>query len=322
MKRLILLSVFLSFSFFAISQKIEVEVGEKNMSKGQQMAFTVVIPDAKPKDVESEWRKYVNNRGFGERIGNLATQIGNVFKSEENKSSRDKLKVEKNGDELFVRSIEAASITSHSMDLYARTTELAGGCQFSAFFQYTDSVFINTSNADPERIESIKSYIRDFGIEAYKSVLDDQIKEAKDEVANQEDILKSMGSVTKKEEKAITRAESDIQEYNAGIFEVENDIVRLDESITANKATFATLTKKTPEYKIAKTELKELSNEKSKYFKQIKSLKGKIKSKELDIKSSKNKIAANDLKMEAQQKVIQEKEQIVMQLNEKKEAFK
>lgn len=322
MKRLILLSVFLSFSLFAISQKIDVEVGEKSMSKGQQMAFTVVIPDAKPKDVEAVWRKYVNNRGFGERIGNLATQIGNVFKSEENKSSRDKLKVEKNGDELFVRSIEAPSITSHSMDLYARITELAGGCQFSAFFQYTDSVFINTSNADSERIESMKSYIRDFGIEAYKSVLDDQIKEAKDEVANQEDILKSMGSVTKKEEKVITRAESDIQEYNAGIFEVESDIVRLDESITANKATFATLKKKTPEYKIAKTELKELSNEKSKYFKQIKSLKGKIKSKELDIKSSKEKIAANDLKMEEQQKVIKEKEQIVMQLVEKKEALK
>lgn len=322
MKRLILLTVFLSFSLFAIAQKIEVEVGEKSMSKGQQMAFTVVIPDAKAKDVEAVWRKYVNNRGFGERIGNLATQIGNVFKSEENKSSRDKLKVEKNGDELFVRSIEATSITKHSMDLYARMTELAGGCQFSAFFQYTDSVFINMSNADPERIESMKSYIRDFGVEAYKSVLDDQIKEAKNEVLNQEDILKSMGSVTKKEEKAITRAESDIQEYNAGIFEVESDIVRLDESITANKTRFATLTKKTPEYYAAKTELKELAKGKAKYFKQIKSLKGKIKSKELDIKSAKNKIAENDLKMEEQQKVIQEKEQMVMQLIEKKEAIK
>ena len=51
------------------------------MSKGQQMAITVLITEAKPKDAEPIWKKYVNNRGFGERIENLATQIGNIFKS-------------------------------------------------------------------------------------------------------------------------------------------------------------------------------------------------------------------------------------------------
>ncbi len=322
MKRLILISVLLFVGFGVTAQyKVTVETGPKNMSKGEQYAFSVFIPESKPEQIEPVWKKYINNRGFGERVSNLATQIGNIFKSEEKQAYRDKLKVEKNGDEFYVRSIEEASITKHSMDVYARIVEVSNGCQFNAFFQYTDSVFINETNADPERIESIKSFVRDFGIEAYKSVVDDQIKEAKKEVSNQEGVLKDMESVTKKQEKAITRFESDIQEFNAGIFEVENDIVRLDETITARKVDFSTLMKKTPEYEVAKKELKTLAKEKSKLFGQVKSLKGKIKSKEQDIKSAQGKIAENELKMVRQRLVIQEKELIVEQLNGKKEGI-
>ena len=207
------------------------------------------------------------------------------------------------------------------MDIYAQMTELPEGCQFSAFFQYTDSIFINESNSDPDRIENMKSYVRNFGVEAYKSVVDDQIKEAKKEVSRQEDVLKDIESDSKKEEKAIARYETDIQEYNAGIFEVENDIVRLDEAITTNKVTFATLTKKTPEYDIAKKALKDLAKEKSKYFSKIKSLKSKIKSKEMDIKSAKGTITQNDIKLNNQQVVISEKQKIVDQLTEKKAAI-
>lgn len=322
MKRIFTLTAILTLSLIASSQqKIQVEIAEKSMSKGQQMAVTMLIPEAKMKDVEPLWKKYVNNRGFGERIGNLATQIGNVFKNNENQTSRDKLKVEKKGDEWYVRSIEQSAITSHSMDIYARMTDVPDGCQFSAFFQYTDSVFINESNADQERIQNMKSYIREFGVEAYKSVVDDQIKEAKKEVSNQEDVKKGFESDSRKEEKDIARFETDIQEYNAGIFEVESDIVRLDENITAKKITFATLTKKTPEYDAAKSELKELAKEKSKYFNKIKSFKNKITTKELDIKSAKSQIAENESKAAAQQKVIQDKEQIVMQLITKKEGI-
>lgn len=322
MKPTLVFLVFFLLSLLASAQqKIEVIIGEKNMSKGQQMAVSVLIPEAKPKDVEPVWKKYVNNRGVGERIGNLTTQIGNIFRSEENQAERDKLKVEKTGDEMYVRSIEEAAITKHSMDIYARMTDLPEGCQFSAFFQYTDSVFISESNADPERLENMKSYIRDFGVEAYKSVVDDQIKEAKNVVSQQEDVLKDIESDSKKEEKAIARYETDIQEFNAGIFEVENDIVRLDENITAKKIAFATLTKKTPEYDLAKKELKDLEKEKSKYFNKIKSLKSKIKSKEMDIKSAKAKITQNDIQLNKQQLVIAGKQQIVDQLQEKKEAI-
>jgi hypothetical protein len=320
MKRLLIISVVLLISLLAHSQqKIEVKTEDKSMSKGQQMAVTVFIPEASIKFVDPLWKKYINNRSFGERIGALATNIGNIFRSGENQVNQDKLKVEKKGDEWYVRSIEESNISIHSMDVYARATDLPDGCQFSAFFQFTDSVFISESNVDAERIQNMKSFIHDFGVEVYQSVVDEQIKEAKKEVSKQESILKSIESDTRKEEKSITGCESDIQEYNASIFEVENDIKRLDESTEAKKLIFAGLTKDDTEYDYTKGVLKDLAKEKSKSFRKIKTLKGKIKSKELDIKSSKTSIEKNDLKVKDQEKVIEDKGSIVEQLEKKKE---
>lgn len=319
MKKNLILFAFLSMTLLVYSQqKIEVETGEKNMSKGPQMAVTIVIPEAKANDVEPVWKKYINNRSVGERIGNLATQVGNIFRNEDNQVGRDKLKVEKNGDELYVRSIEESSLTRHSMDVYARMTELPEGCQFSAFFQYTDSVFINEMNADQERIQSLKSFIHDFGVETYINVVDEQIKTAKKEVSKQEGVLRDIESDSKKEEKAISRNEVDIQEYEAGIRGGESDIKRLEETIDTRKIAFALLTKGTPEYDAGKGELKNLAKEKSKNFSKIKSLKSKIKSKEMDIKSLKGKIAQNEIQLNKQQLVIEEEQQIVEQLEQKK----
>ena len=216
---------------------------------------------------------------------------------------------------------EINKISRYSLDVYGRLTELTGGCQFSAFFQYTDSVFINESNVDNERLTSLKTYVHDFGVEAYKSVVDNQIKEAKKEVSRQEDLLKDIEKKSKKAEKSITGCEADIQEYNAGIFEVENDIVRLDETITLKKTAFSTLTKGTPEFDAAKKELKNLEKQKSKYFGESKSKKGKIKSKELDIKDAKTQIADNEVYLAKQRTVIQDKEQIVEKLKQKKEGI-
>ena len=53
MKRLFTLSAILTLSLLASSQqKIEVETGEMTMSQGQQMAVTLLVPEAKIKDVE------------------------------------------------------------------------------------------------------------------------------------------------------------------------------------------------------------------------------------------------------------------------------
>lgn len=319
MKSILLITVFIFLSLITLpQQKIEVGTETISMSKGQQMAFTVIVPEAKAKELEPIWKKYVNNRRLGERINNLTTQIGNLFKSQENQASRDKLKVEKNGDEYYVRAVKETLLTKHPMDIYARITELTEGCKLNAFFQYTDSIFINDTNADPERIQNIKSYIRDFGVAAYQNVVDDQIKDAKKEVSKQESLLKDIEANSKKEAKAIARYETDIEECHAEIKSIETDIARLEENVSTKKIAFESMSKSSPEYEPAKKELKDLSKNKSKYFDKIKSSKSKIKSREMDIKTAKNKITQNDSAEKKQQEVIDGKQKIVDQLVEKK----
>jgi len=320
MKKFTLFSVLSLIVLFAFSQqKVDVEVSEKNMSKGSQMAVTVLIPEASLKNVEPLWKNYINNRGLGEHLSNLATSVGNIFKSDENKTSRDKLRVEKNGDELYVRSIKQPMISPLSLDIYARMTQMPEGCQFSTFFQYTDSVFLNNENTDAEQIQNMKSFIRDFGILAYKDAVDDQIKEAKKEVSKQENILKDLESDSKKREKQISRLESDIKEFEDEIVFHEKNIKYVQEKIDTTKIEVSLLVKGTPEYDLGKEKLKDLEKEKSKDYRNIKSLKSKIKSNKVDIKFNNSKIDSFDSAIKRQQEVIEEKEKIVADLDLKKE---
>ncbi len=319
MKTLQLFAVLLLISFIARSQKnIEVETGLLPMSKGEQMAFSVLIPESKANEIEPIWKRYVNSRSVGERVNNLTTQIGNIFRSDEKDAVRDKLKVQKNGNELFVRAIKEMSLTKESLDIYALLTNQEDGCKVSTFFQYTDSVFINDTSADKEQIQNIRSYIRDFGVIAYREVVDEQINKAKKDAKEEENILKDLMSASRKEEKAIVSHETDIDELKAEIKTIENDISRLDEIIDEKKLNLEMLIKKSPEYDIAKKEIKELSKDKSKYFKKIKSCKTKIKSREMDISDSKDKIKQHKLQAEKQQELIDGKLKIVDLLIEKK----
>lgn len=311
----------LGFSLFA-QQEIIVETSKKTMSKGEQMAVSVYIPEAQIKDAEPIWKKYVNNRSVAERFNNLTTSVGNIFKKGDNKTERDKLKVEKNGDEWYVRSIEEPSISYYKLDVYARATNLADACLFHGFFQFTDSIFINESNIDDERLFNMKMYMHNFGIEVYKDVVDGQIKAAEKILSKEEKAGKQIESAIRKYEKSISHYEVDIQEFEADIRSIENDIFRIDEINEEKKLAFSSISKGTPEYDVAKTELKTISKEKSKSFARIKTLKGKIKSKQMDIKSANNKIVKNETQLSIQEKIIEEKELVVEELEMKKENIK
>ncbi|HEY3369565.1 MAG TPA: hypothetical protein VGK10_01875 [Prolixibacteraceae bacterium] len=319
MKRLIMLLVSMSMTFYANSQsKIEVETLEKKMSQGPQTAFSVLIPDAKAQDIENRWKKYVNNRTFNDRVKNLSTQVGNIFKSKEKKTSRDRLKMVKTGDELHVRSIELDKISLYPMDIYAITTQLPDGCQLNAFFQYTDSVFIDPSNTDEKRLELIEAFVHDFGVEAYKEVVDQNIKLANRDVTREESNLKELNANTQRAEKLISRDEALIQQYNARISELRNDSVNMIDNIASKKKEISEMQEDSVDYQKSKAELKSLEREKTKFPMEISSLKGKIKYKELEIESAKNQIAKNELEIKNQEAVIQEKQQTAEELIKEK----
>lgn len=315
MKQLFFLSVAIIMALHAGAQyRVEVETGEKKMSKGNHTAFTVMIPDSKTDEIEALWRKHVNIRPSGERIDNLNTQIANIFRSKENRVKRERLKMMKNGDELYIRSVEIDRVSNYPMDVYARVTQLPEGSQLSAFFQYTDSVFIDESNVDENKLILLQDYVRDFGVEAYKTVMDNNIKLANKEVSKEQNRLKELQSNTLREEKSILRNETAIQEFKDRITQLKADSASLIETIDMKSQEIDAMDQDSVEYMLLESELTEMEKQKTRYAREIRTLKTRIKSRELAIESSRNQITSNELEMDNQVKVIENKQQVAEEL--------
>lgn len=319
MKQLFFLSWCLLIALSVRSQyRVEVETGEKNMSKGNHTAFTVLIPDAKTSEVETLWKKYVNIRPSGERIDNLNTQIGNLFRSKENRVKRDILKMTKSGDELTIRSVEIDRVSNSPMNVYARLTQRPEGSLLSAFFEYPDSVFLDESIVDENKLLLLQGYVRDFGVEAYKAVMDNNIKSANKEVSKENSRLKELQANTVRAEKSIIRNETAIQELKDRIAHFKSDSLSLVETIELKAEEIDTMDQSSVQYLLMERELKELENQKTRYAREIRTIKNRIKSKEMDIESARNQITSNELEMDNQAKVIENKQQMAEELIRKK----
>lgn len=315
MKRIFFLIISIILALHGHSQyRIEVETGPKKMSKGDQLAFTIMIPDAKTDEIEVLWKKYVNIRPSGERIDNLNTQIGNIFRKKENRMKRETLKMVRNGEELYIRSVEIDRISNYPLDVYARLIQLVEGCRLSAFFQYTDSAFINEENVDENKLALLQNYVREFGVEAYKTVMDKNIKLANKEVTKEQNRLKELQASTQREEKSILRNETAIQEFKDRIAQLKADSASLIETIDIREDEIASMDKDSVEFMLLDRELDELEKQKTRYAREIRTLKTRIKSKELDIESAHNQIATNELEIDNQTKVIENKQQVAEEL--------
>lgn len=315
MKRLIIFSLIMILALYGKTQyRVEVETGEKKMSQGSQTAFTVMIPNSQKEQIEALWRKYVNVRPAGERIDNLNTQIGNLFKSKEKRVKRDRLKMLRNGEELHIRAVDISQISNYPMDVYATISQLPDGCQLSAFFQYTDSAFITADSVDHSKFDMAREYVRNFGVDAYRTVMDNNIKDANKAVAREQNRLKDLHASTLREEKSILRNENAIQEFHARISQLRTDSTNLIKNIESRQAELAALAKDSVEYMLVEKELQMLEKEKTRFSREIRSLKTRIKSKELDIESARNQIASNELEIDNQAKIIENKQQVAQQL--------
>ncbi|MGE5429244.1 MAG: hypothetical protein ACM3O8_15225 [Methylococcaceae bacterium] len=320
MKRLIILSLLLMLSLYSRSQhKIEVETGEKKMSQGKQTAFTVMIPASQKEEIETLWRKYVNVRPAGERIDNLNTQIGNIFRNKENRVKRDRLKMVRNGDELHISAVDIKQISNAPMDVYAIVTQQPQGSQLSAFFQYSDSTFITADSVENSQSAVVRDYMHDFAVSAYRTIMDDNVKNANKAVAREQNRLKDLQASSLREEKSILRNQSAIQEYKAKITQLQKDSTNAVQNIASKEEKKAKLDKDSAEYMLADKELTMLEKEKLRITREIRSMKTRIKTKELDIESAKNQIASNELEIDNQTKIIENKQQVAEQLIQEKE---
>ncbi|WP_346858300.1 hypothetical protein [uncultured Draconibacterium sp.] len=295
-------------------QKVEVEVSEKEMSEGLQTAFTVFIPECSPKVATKEWKKFINERSIFEFATKGTTQtfekailgISNLFANDKKEYSKKSLKIEEQaGNEIIAYNVVHEDISNLHLDVIAQLSAIDTGVYVSAYIKYSDSVYISELNTSEDNVNSIKEYIRQFGVETYKVVVKEQIELEEKELKRQEDILKDSERDNKKLEKSIGQYETEIDQYEYNIKVMERELEGTEERLQTFKASLRSTEKKSDEYYLVKEKVDDVEKERKRNLKSQKSNKNKIKKNQSEIKDAQNEILANEKVQEIQKGVIQ-----------------
>ncbi|MBN2773296.1 MAG: hypothetical protein JXR31_03535 [Prolixibacteraceae bacterium] len=323
-----LIFLFSCVSLISLAQeKIEVTIEEKEMSQGVNTAFVTFVPESDLKEVENDWKKYANKRSILENItkGAAGRLVGNTYKSiatavspdTELEKNHNKLRMERENNELVVRNIIHKHVTQDMLDIYARLLPIDGGTQLNTFFQYSDSVFINETNVDEETLLSIKNYVYEFGVEAYQNVVSQQIKDAERELRRMNVVLDNLVSKNESLHKDIARMEADIDKCESDIKLNNKQVERVADSYNDVKKEMLDYEKKSVQYESLKELAKERKNEKKKIMNQNKRLKTRIKKLQVRIKNTMADIIDNEQEQRGQEALIASQEEVVKKLEEK-----
>jgi len=312
-------------------EKINTTVSGKEMSQGNNTAFTVFIPEASLKLAESKWKKYVAEKTFietaaedaGRLVENTYKTIANTVSSEKKRElSKQKIRIESINGEIISRGVVHENLTHLFLDIYARFNESAEGVQVSAFFQFSDSVFVSSQNVLPETLLAFENYIREFGVETYISVFDGKIKAAEKSLRELKRGAKSLKSGKKSFENAIARCESEISKNESNIELSGEQIKSANEKVNEIKNSMSGYTRKSLEYESLKELLKDREKERRKLLNQKKGYENKIRQQEIKIKHIEADIIENEKGQVKQQFDIQQQEQFIEELKNKRSNIK
>jgi hypothetical protein len=197
------LSIFCAclFPVFLIAQKeIKVTEIEKEMSMGVKPAYVVSIPQAKLKDVNSDWKKYIKKDAKG--------------------------KVEEDKGETRLIGAVNKNVSPFPFNILSKVLESSDGVQLSVWASDGD-LFIST-NASPDKSVAIQKYIRDFAVASYKDAV-------KEELKNEQDKLKETQKVLDGFVKDQKKAEDNIADDKKEIEKLQNDIKKMESEIEKAK---------------------------------------------------------------------------------------
>ena len=311
-------------------EKIEVLIEPVEMSQGVQTSFTVLIPEASMELVEKEWKKFLNDRplceilkkGGARTFENAYNSIVNIFSKEKKQSDITSLKVIKENDEFVAMNIVHDHVSQIPMDIYGKFNIKENGIEVQNFYRYTDSLFIAKDENNDDLITSLSLYTKMFGIEAYRAVYDNYIRDERKILKKELATLKGLENKNKNIHKNISKLESGIEDYQNEIeFKTEN-LGKIKKKISETKDKMYKLPKKSLEYESMNGLKKEYESEYKKTRGQIKKDKKKIKNNQNKIVKLNTEILNNEAEQEQQQAVIDAQEAVIDALIAKQDNIK
>ena len=192
MKKIVVFAAALLSSANLFSQKIKVDESSESLGGGSNNAFVVTIYDAKPDDIEREWRSMMKDWN-----AKTDKKDGGVF-----------------GDNAKIAAING----NNTIDIYAKAEQKKDNeVKFMVAFDL-GGAFLSSSKQGSEAKEA-KKIVYDFAVKMTKEAIAGQLKAA-------EKILEKKNDERKDLEKDKEKLEKNIAEWKEKIKKAEDDIVK------------------------------------------------------------------------------------------------
>lgn len=274
--KLILLLLVASASSVFAQKKIEIDESSRLMSKGTYPSFAAEIPQAKLKDVDKAWRKYI--------------------------SAGSKSKIVEAGDEINLVGAVNKNITTEVFNIYSKLLETTEGVKVTAWFSLNDSVYISKDQNNDKDL-AVKKYMLDFALDQYREVVKDELKKEQDKTKDLEGEMKDLIKAEEKSNKKISEYERSIQRAHDDIATNNGDQKRQSDLIYTQKGVVEASKGNATVLKEAQKTLKDMENAKEKLEKQNEKLNKDIDSWNKEIREEQRKIEASkqDQKLKAEQ---------------------
>ncbi len=243
---------------------VEVSHEIKTMSKGENTAVIVKIPEADIEAVQKGWQKVIRNK--------------------------TKSKIRKELNETWIASTLLPQIYQEPLAVYGKIIATQQGVDVIAFFAI-DSVFINDKD-DKDKITSASQFMHEFGISQYQLAVKGQLKDEEKKLKTLKQRLTKLQKENEKLHKSIKANESNIINKESDIEVNKSDQAIKSKEVEKHKLQ-ASAIGDPDEEKAARKALKDKEKEKKKLQKQNQEMHKDIAKYKAEIEKAKREIQFN-----------------------------
>jgi peptidoglycan hydrolase CwlO-like protein len=263
---------------FQASAQVPVEISKKvvTMSKGEQPAFIVEIPQVTAENVEKSWMKLIRQN--------------------------TKSKVSTENSEITILNTQIDEISDNPINIYSAVYQVDSAVKLVSLFEIDSSFFSfdgDKEDMNYERTyEGIEHFLHEFAVTEYKEAAEEELKAEDKELKNLNNELQKLVKQTESFQKKIKLNESDSLNAEDQISSLEIDKQRKQGEIDGKKESMSTISGDKELHDQAKKHLKSLEKQRKKIEKEIEKLMANIVEYHSDNVELKRGILENNKKKE------------------------
>jgi chromosome segregation ATPase len=287
---------------FQASAQVPLEISGKTvtMSKGDQPAFIVEIPQVTAENIEKSWMKLIRQN--------------------------TKSKVSTENGEIIILNTQIAEISDKPINIYSAVYQADSAVKLVSLFEIDSSFFSfdgDKEDMNYERIyQGIENFLHDFAVTEYRDAVEEELKTENKELKKLNGDLQKLVKQTETFQKKIRQNESDSLNAEDQISSLEVDKQRKQDEIDSKKESMSSIAGDKELYDEAKKYLKSLEKQRKKIEKEIDKLKANIVEYHSDNVEVKRSIVENNKKKEELLNEISKQQETVKKVTRKLENIK